>query len=175
MKTLIPIDPASLKQRIERSDITLIDVREADEFAREHIRSAISLPLAKVIATGFAVDPSRDVAFYCRTGTRTRANCDQLAAAVDGPAFVLTGGLDAWKRAGLAAVANRKAPIEIMRQVQLAAGSLVLVGAVLAWAVDPAFVWLSAFIGAGLMVAGASGWCGMARLFALAPWNRRSV
>jgi Protein of unknown function (DUF2892) len=30
------------------------------------------------------------------------------------------------------------------------------------------------FVGAGLVFAGVSDWCGMARLLALMPWNRRA-
>ena len=32
-----------------------------------------------------------------------------------------------------------------------------------------------AFVGAGLLFAGISGFCGMARLLVLAPWNRRTA
>jgi hypothetical protein len=32
---------------------------------------------------------------------------------------------------------------------------------------------LSGFVGAGLVFAGVTGFCGMARLLALMPWNRR--
>lgn len=175
MKTLTPIDPKSLSERLRRRDVTLVDIREADEFSREHIDGAVSLPMSKIAAAGVTLEPRGDIVFHCRTGMRTRSNCDQLAAAIDGQAFVLEGGLDAWKKAELPVHADRKAPIEIMRQVQLVAGALVLAGATLSAAVNPAFIWLSAAIGVGLMFAGASGWCGMARLLALAPWNQRSA
>jgi hypothetical protein len=56
--------------------------------------------------------------------------------------------------------------------VQIAAGSLVLLGVMLAWLVSPWFVLLSAFVGAGLTFAGMSGWCGMAKLLGAMPWNR---
>jgi hypothetical protein len=88
---------------------------------------------------------------------------------------VLDGGLDSWKKAGLATKADRKAPLEIMRQVQITAGSIVVAGAVLAATVSPAFIWLSAFIGAGLVFAGSTGWCGMAKLLAVMPWNRKAA
>ena len=65
-------------------------------------------------------------------------------------------------------------PIEIMRQVQITAGSLVLLGVILGTWVAPAFYGLSAFVGAGLMFAGISGWCGMAKILAVMPWNRRT-
>lgn len=105
---------------------------------------------------------------------RTNSNCDRLAAHVGEPAYVLDGGLDGWKKAGLATRADRKAPLEIMRQVQITAGSIVVAGAILAATVNPAFIWLSAFIGAGLAVfAGSTGWCGMAKMLAVMPWNRK--
>ena len=50
MKTLTPIDPKSLNERLKRRDVTLVDIREADEFAREHIDGAVSLPMSKVTA-----------------------------------------------------------------------------------------------------------------------------
>ena len=62
-----------------------------------------------------------------------------------------------------------------MRQVQIAAGSLVLLGLGLCSWVAPAWILLSWFVGAGLVFAGISGFCGMARLLALMPWNRVSI
>jgi len=39
--------------------------------------------------------------------------------------------------------------------------------------VHPGFYALSAFVGAGLLFAGLTDWCGMAMLLAKMPWNRR--
>jgi hypothetical protein len=49
---------------------------------------------------------------------------------------------------------------------------LVLLGAVLAWWVDPAWIFLSGFIGAGLVFAGVTDTCGMGMLLARMPWNQ---
>lgn len=54
----------------------------------------------------------------------------------------------------------------------MAAGGLILMGAVLGTVVHPGFYGLCAFVGAGLFLAGATGFCGMARLLAVMPWNR---
>jgi len=175
MTVLTPLDAQSLSRRIKAGEITLIDIREPDEFAREHVTGAVSLPLSRLEAGHVALRSTTPVAFMCRTGMRTQSNCERLAAHVGEPAFVLEGGLDGWKKAGLATKADRKAPLEIMRQVQITAGSIVVIGAVLAATVNPAFIWLSAFIGAGLVFAGASGWCGMAKLLAAMPWNRATA
>lgn len=104
---------------------------------------------------------------------RTAGACDRLAARVTGEAFVLAGGIDGWRRAGFPVATDRSAPLEIMRQVQIAAGMLILIGALLGTLVAPAWFGLSAFVGAGLLFAGLSGFCGMARLLMLAPWNRQ--
>ncbi len=52
-------------------------------------------------------------------------------------------------------------------------GVATLIGVLLGWFVAPAWFGLSAFVGAGLMFAGISGWCGMATLLQAMPWNRR--
>lgn len=63
----------------------------------------------------------------------------------------------------------------MMRQVQIAAGLLVLVGVGLGFGIHPAFFALSGLVGAGLVFAGATGFCGMAQILARAPWNRRAA
>ena len=172
---LTPLEPTLVADRLKAGRAVLVDIREPDEFARRHVRGAVSQPLSGFEAAHLKVEPERDVIFTCRSGMRTGANCERLAAAVDGPAFVLAGGVDAWAAAGLPVVEDRKAPLEIMRQVQIAAGGLVLLGVALGFLLHPAFFGLSAFVGAGLAFAGATGFCGMARLLALAPWNRRAA
>ena len=85
---------------------------------------------------------------------------------------MLDGGLEAWKRAGLPVIEDRSAPLPLMRQVQIVAGSLVLLGVVLGFLLGPAWFGLAGFVGAGLVFAGVTGFCGMARLLARLPWNR---
>lgn len=85
---------------------------------------------------------------------------------------MLEGGLANWKRAGLPTVQDKAQPRPLMQQVQIVAGSLVLLGVVLGYLLNPAFFLLSGFVGAGLLFAGLSGWCGMALLLAKMPWNR---
>ena len=110
------------------------------------------------------------------SGARTKGNAIKLAAAEPAcEAYILDGGLDAWKKAGLPVTLDRSQPIDIMRQVQIVAGSLVLTGVVLGALVSPGFYALSGFVGAGLLFAGASGFCGMARLLAVMPWNQRKA
>lgn len=168
--TLTKLTPEQARGRIAEG-ATLIDIRGADEHARSRIPGARNAPLGSELNLGDA--PA--VIFHCRSGMRTDANAAQLAAASPCQAYLLEGGIDAWRAAGLPVIDDAKAPLEIMRQVQITAGLLVLAGVLLSLTVAPGWIGLSAFVGAGLTFAGVTGWCGMARLLALMPWNRRAA
>lgn len=170
--TLHPLAPAEVRARLAAGKAVLVDIREPDEFARAHVAGAVSQPLSQWEQAHLTIDPAADVVFTCRSGMRTHGACDRLAARVQGEAFVLDGGLNAWIKAGLPVAEDRKAPLEIMRQVQIAAGSLVLLGVLLGTFVAAPWYGLAAFVGAGLTFAGATGFCGMARLLMLMPWNQ---
>jgi rhodanese-related sulfurtransferase len=170
IKTVSPSKAAALM----REGAVLVDIREADEHARERIPGARHHALSLLDKRHPARPGDAILIFHCRSGARTLANAARLASA-DCETYVLDGGIDAWKKAGLPIALDRRQPIEIMRQVQIVAGSLVLAGIVLGYAVTPLFYGLSGFVGAGLLFAGVSGFCGMARLLALMPWNRRAA
>lgn len=175
MTQLSPISAGEAKLRLDRGEAVLIDVREADEHAREHVAGARLVPLSAIEAQDLAADLGKVAIFHCRSGARTQAHAARLIACGFREAYCLDGGIEAWKAAGLPVRVNRKAPLELMRQVQIAAGLLVLAGVLLGWLAHPAFFAISAFVGAGLMFAGATGWCGMAILLKTMPWNRANT
>lgn len=153
----------------------LIDIRAADEYAREHIPTATLLPLDKLTQGAMLnAQPNETIIFHCQAGSRTQNNASLLAAAA-APAQVklLAGGIQAWRAAGLPVVEDKSQPLPLMRQVQIAAGVLILLGVILGYTANSGFFLLSGFVGAGLAFAGISGFCGMARLLAIMPWNRR--
>ena len=115
--------------------------------------------------------------FTCQTGRRTNANSRRLLARVPGDsAFMLDGGVDGWARAGQPIAGQEAAQaLPIMRQVQIAAGLLVLTSVPLSIFVAPLWIALAGFVGAGLSFAGMTGWCGMAQLLGMMPWNRQPV
>lgn len=172
---LTALPPQEARRRLADGSAILVDIREADEFARRHVPGSISQPLSGWETARLSVEPGQDVIFTCRSGMRTAGACGQLAARVSGPAYLLQGGVDAWHEAGLPLAVDASAPLEIMRQVQIAAGLLVLAGVILGLTVAPGWFGLSAVVGAGLIFAGVTGFCGMARLLMFAPWNRRSA
>ena len=172
LKTISPQDAADLVHH----GAVLIDVRDADEHAREHIPGARHHALSRIDVETPVRAGDDILVFHCRSGARTSGNAGRLAAAAQNcQAYILEGGLDAWKKAGLPVTLDRRRPIEIMRQVQIVAGTLILLGVLLGAFVAPGFYVLSGFVGAGLLFAGLSGFCGMARLLAGMPWNKRAA
>lgn len=167
-----PISATALKRRLDAGEAVLIDIRESDEHAREHIVGARLAPLSAIDSHDFDRDHAKAAVFHCRSGARTQSNAAKLLAKGFSEAFYLEGGIEAWKAAGLPVHVNAKAPVELMRQVQIAAGLLILAGVLLGWSVNPVFYLLSGFVGAGLAFAGATGWCGMALVLKAMPWNR---
>ena len=169
--SIATISPQRAKEILDQG-ASLVDIREADEHARERIPGARHVPLAGIGHVAF--EPGGTIVFHCKSGARTLGNAARLkAAAPDCDVLVVDGGLDAWRRAGLPVVSDCRQPIELQRQVQIAAGSLAAIGALLALLASTWFAVLPLFVGAGLVFSGASGTCAMAGMLKRAPWNRR--
>lgn len=169
------LSPEKAKHLVETGGAVLVDIREAGEHARECIEGARSIPLG-AMGEGCLPAGSGPVVFHCRSGMRTSANAPKLKSVAGGrECYLLDGGIDAWRKAGLGTRIDRKAPIDIMRQVQIAAGSLVLLGTLAGIFIAPAFLGVALFVGAGLTFAGLTGFCGMATLLSKMPWNRVSA
>ncbi|MCS4534670.1 rhodanese family protein [Neisseria montereyensis] len=170
------ITAVDVQKKLQQGAV-LVDIRNPDEYRREHIKAAILQPLDQINEHGLptTLQQAECLIFHCKSGMRTRNAAENLARAAAGKeVWVLENGLDGWKSSGLPIEKDRSQPLEMMRQVQIVAGSLILLGALLGWAVSPSFYLLCAFVGAGLLTAGLTGFCGMARLLALMPWNRRA-
>ena len=165
------LSPEEVKRELEAGRITLIDVREPSEYAGERIPGAKLMPLGQFNATKLAANNDR-IVLHCRSGNRSAKAAQKLLESGCEQAMQLQGGIEAWKGAGLPLERDAKAPISILRQVQIIAGSLVVIGVALGWFVSPWFFLLSAFIGSGLVFAGLTDTCGMAMALSKMPWNR---
>jgi rhodanese-related sulfurtransferase len=148
----------------------LVDIRGPDEFSREFIAGAKNIPLSKIGNAAVGLGHSI-VIFQCKTGMRTSVNAVALLQAVNCEAYILDGGIDAWKSSGLPVTTNKSQPIEMVRQMQIVAGSLALLGVVLGYSISPTFFALSGVIGAGLLFSGVSGTCAMLHVLKMMPWN----
>jgi rhodanese-related sulfurtransferase len=164
------LEPETARQRLAAPDVLLVDVRETDEFAREHIAGATLMPLS-------SFDPSRlprdrRIIVSCASGRRSQQAAEQLEAAGFCNIANLQGGLAAWKLADLPTTVDRGRPISLMRQVQITAGALIVLGTVLGVFVSPWFLLIPVFVGGGLLVAGVTDSCLMARMLSKLPYNR---
>lgn len=154
--------------------VLFLDVRTPAEYEEVHIDGAVLHPLSDL-------NPARvqelaqgksSCIVVCRSGGRARQASERLQGAGIPSLVILDGGMNAWEGEGLPVVRGAKA-ISLERQVRIAAGALVFIGAVLGYFVNPAFIGISAFVGAGLVFAGITDTCGMGMVLAKMPWNTR--
>ncbi|MFM7651695.1 MAG: rhodanese-like domain-containing protein [Vulcanococcus sp.] len=166
------LSPQELADQLAGHRVRLVDVREPMEYATGHIAGSLNVPLARLAQADL---PRGPLVLVCQSGNRSRQGRTLLLKhGRTDPLLELAGGIPAWQQAGLPLQRLKNGPLPMMGQVQIAAGSLVLLGLILSHTVAPAWIALTWFVGAGLVFAGVSGFCGMARLLAAMPWNRVS-
>ena len=159
----------------ENTTLDLVDVRTPVEFRELHVVAARNMPLddldpaAMVQSRGGSNEP---LYFICRSGSRGQQACERMIAAGFSNVVNVEGGTLACAQSGVSVVRGAKA-VSLERQVRITAGLLVLSGVVLAWLLHPAFIALTAFVGAGLTFSGVTDTCAMGTLLARMPWCRR--
>lgn len=170
----LPTVSAAEAKRLISEGATLIDVREGDEYARERVAGARHAPLSRLDEA--VLGDAGVMIFHCKSGMRTKSSATRLAEKVGDAceAYIVEGGIEALRAAGVPVLRDASQPLELNRQVQIGAGGLGLAGTILGVTVSPLFLAVPAFVGAGLIFAGLTGFCGMARLLARAPWNRQA-
>jgi len=170
------ISPEALHRLSEAGrPIELIDVRTPAEHRAVHAKGARCVPLdvldpKAIVAerTGGKDDP---VYMLCRSGARARQACERLIHAGFSNVVLVEGGTLAWERAGLPVTRGVKT-ISLPCQVQIVAGSLIVLGVALGAFAHPAVLAVPAVVGAGLIYTGVTDDCVMARLLGRLPWNR---
>lgn len=154
--------------------VEVIDVRTPVEFREVHLSFAKNIPLDRLTPSELAAKRNGSAAnplyVICRSGKRGHQACEKLIAAGMRNVVNIEGGTAAWEQAGLPVIRGQKA-MSLERQVRIAAGSLVVIGALLSF-IHPYWIGLSAFVGAGLVFAGLTDTCGMGMMLARMPWNQ---
>jgi len=152
----------------------LLDVRSPLEFGGEWIEGSWNIPMPELEPRIRDLEAARKpVILVCRSGNRALMASQVLERRGFKNYRILDGGIVAWRKAGRPLNQGRKR-LSIERQVQMGAGSMMLLGLALGTFVSPLFYLISAFVGAGLTFAGLSGFCGMAVVLMKMPWNRLS-
>jgi len=164
-----------LAKRDGLGNLDLLDVRTPLEFrevraaiARNHPLDALDPHAVMKSRSGSADEP---LYLICRSGARGVKAYQKFIDAGFTNVINVEGGTEAWVAAGLPVVRGKKA-MSLERQVRIAAGSIVLIGALLGIFVHPYWAGISAFVGAGLIFAGVTDSCAMGMLIAKMPWNQ---
>ena len=161
----------SNQQRHLKNDIPLVDVRTPAEYVSVHADGASSYPMESFNLEQIPFAKDEEIHVICQSGGRSMKVCQKLESVGFTKIVNVEGGTSAWQSAGLPVVEGKKV-MSLERQVRIAAGSLVVIGAVVGQFVHPVGYGLSAFIGAGLVFAGVTDTCGMGMMIAKMPWNR---
>lgn len=156
---------------MENQPVHLVDVRSVDEYRYCHVPGSINLAPQDIPSWVKTVPAGSTIYLICQSGMRSREACNQLALSEAANLVSVEGGLNAFEKAGGQTIKSTGV-LPLMRQVQITAGLLVVLGVTLGVWVHPAWLGLTAFVGAGLTFAGVTGFCGMATLLSKMPWNR---
>jgi rhodanese-related sulfurtransferase len=95
------LSPHQVADLLNARKILLVDVREPDEYAAQRISGALLFPLTTLDALALPPDGPRQVVFQCGSGKRSALAAQARLAAGAERAAHLTGGIGAWKAAGL--------------------------------------------------------------------------
>ena len=175
------VSPRALNEVIELGEqIHLVDVRTPAEYRSGHAVGALSIPLDQLTPEMLAkrlgdTTAGRQKPLYltCKAGPRAEQAAERLMHNGMENLYLVDGGTDAWSKAGLP-MRRIGQVISLERQVQISIGVLLLLKVLFGFTVHELFFALIPLIGAGLIVAGLTQWCGLARLIARMPWNRES-
>lgn len=166
------IEPRKLNELLHDEDHNeiLVDVREPSEYKDTAIPEAENIPAGEIANAVDRLKGYGTVYVNCGSGVRSKKACEVLEA--QGVHVVnLEGGLTAWQHSGLA-VRGKGNRLPIIRQVMLTAGLLILGGLGLAYFVHIYWLALIAVVGTGLTFSGATGYCLMAYILQMMPWNK---
>ena len=163
---------AELRLQLKSGGVTLVDVREFPEYAAGRIPGSRFIPLGQLALRADELDRGCAVFMVCRTGRRAAEGRQRLLSLGFDKVICVSGGFAAWQAAGFPVERDQRAPWSLERQVRLVAGSLVLLGVLLGVFVAQPFVWLAAFMGAGLAFAAITDSCAMGMMLARLPWNK---
>ncbi|MHC0448513.1 MAG: rhodanese-like domain-containing protein [Candidatus Lariskella arthropodorum] len=167
------ITSSELKEKIDKNEVLLIDVRERSENKSESIEGACSIALDE-IALEKLPSNSKPIVLHCESGTRSIEACKKLLAQdQDREIYYLEGGIGAWKGEGFATKKQSCKILPVDRQTQLITGSIILLGVILGLYIHQDFYILSGLVGIGLIYAGITGCCGLSKLLNKMPWNKQ--
>jgi rhodanese-related sulfurtransferase len=166
------LQPGEVAELQGSDRLKILDVRSPIEFEAAHIAGSFNVPLDQLPEYRAELrEVDSPLVLVCRSGTRAREAELLLREAGLEQVRVLEGGLLAWESSGLELMRGRQR-WSLERQVRAIAGGLVLLGTLGSLLVWPPLIYLAVFVGGGLVFAGVTDFCMMARLLSRLPYNR---
>jgi hydroxyacylglutathione hydrolase len=98
--------PAVIAERVERGEVTVVDVRNAGEWEHGHLPGALHIPLGALASRAAEIPAGRPVVVHCQGGTRSAIAASILLGKGARDVINLRGGYDDWRRAGLPLVTD---------------------------------------------------------------------
>ena len=95
------VDAKSANAWMESGEAMLVDVRETHEYEYENVPGSFLLSLSFLDPELFPAIADKRIVVMCAIGKRSAAAQKQLVQFGRANVYSLTGGLDAWKKAGL--------------------------------------------------------------------------
>jgi len=172
MANIQNISPVEAKNLLDNNKAVLIDVREPAEYRSEKISYALNIPLSRIQSNYIQQHKDKKVILHCKSGNRSLEACKKVIQSLDFDIYTIDGGIDAWAASGMDIETGKSNILPLNRQVQLTIGLMILSGLVIYQCVTPFGLVLPLVAGIGLMNAGITGWCGLAKIMALMPWNK---
>ena len=158
------------RQLASKDPANYIDVRTTKEFEGVHISNFENRPLAELNSEG--LDKSTPTYVICAAGIRSQKASEFLSSQGFKDVINVEGGIMAWQQKGYPVSSNGNRRMPVIRQVHCIVGLGVLVGVIGTYFGHNAYLGVAAFFGAGMLFSGITGFCGMARVLELLPWNR---
>ncbi len=167
------IDSATLKNWLDNNQALLIDVREPAEYEANNIKGSQLISLANVSLKNLPEIGNKKLVLHCQGGKRSFNGCQKLISEnEDLEIYNLEGGISAWIQQGYNFQSSKKFFLPIDRQVQVIIGSATFLTTIAGYFISNKFFIIPMVLGAGLIFAGLSGYCGLAILVAKMPWNK---
>ena len=171
LEMISPRDASSLLEQDPQAKI--LDVRSALEFSQVHIEHSLNIPIDMISAKINELSQSRqNYLVLCHTGNRAAMAADMLIQSGIHTVKVIEGGIIRWQKEKLPVIKGQGG-MSLERQVRLIAGSLVLLGIMMSWLLHWAFIFVSVFVGSGLIYAGLTDNCLMGMLLMKLPYNKK--
>jgi rhodanese-related sulfurtransferase len=167
------ISVEQLKYKMDSTEkVQLVDVREAVEYHIENVAGFILAPLSQFSDSMKKIDGTQHAYIMCKSGSRAAEFGEKLKKAGYDNFSIVEGGITAWINSGYDSIKSTSKVWSLERQVRVSAGFLICLGAILSIVLHTHLIFISVFVGVGLMFSGITDTCGMALMLAKMPWNK---